>query len=57
LATCYIDGYFLGADGSFKIQTALFALLFVALLPRLRQQLICLKDKIALARLAFIPAM
>ena len=40
-----------------KAQTAFFALVFVALFPCLRQKLVCLKDKIALARLPPIPAM
>jgi hypothetical protein len=40
-----------------KTQTTLFSLFFVALLPRLGQKLVRLKDKIALARLSLIPAM
>jgi hypothetical protein len=40
-----------------KTQTAPFSLFFVPILPCLRQQLVRLKDKIALARLPLIPAM
>ena len=40
-----------------KIQSALFLPFFVTLLPCLRQKLVSLKDKIALAWLPLIPAM